>query len=136
MNDRTLYALWGIAFAVTAGLGLIPEPAGVTAWVMLAVSLLFFVPPGLLLYRGWQSKDAKKLALVRNLAIASLSLTTAALVANFLSALAPEAVGDFLHAVLAVVSAPMLCCGYWAVSLFLWSCLLVSGITALQKIKQ
>lgn len=40
------------------------------------------------------------------------------LVLNIVLATGSTALGDFLHGVLTVVSAPMLCCGSWALSCF------------------
>ena len=38
-----------------------------------------------------------------------------------------------LFAVLIVVSSPMVCSGYWALSLFLWACLLIVSHSLLRK---
>ena len=53
----------------------------------------------------------------------SLVLTLCFLVANMAVA-AAETTNKLLHVLLALVSAPMLCGQYWAMSLFLWACLL------------
>ena len=37
-------------------------------------------------------------------------------------------------AVLIVVSSPMVCSGYWALSLFLWACLLMVSHSLLKKV--
>ena len=41
--------------------------------------------------------------------------------------------GNVLFAVLIVVSSPMVCSGYWALSLFLWACLLIVSHSLLRK---
>jgi len=64
---------------------------------------------------------------VRILAILSLSLSLIALVANFLSILGTEALGNALYVVLVLVSVPMVCGQYWVMSLFLWACLLMAS---------
>lgn len=121
MKRNMLFALWGGLFVLCAGLGFLPAPAGALRAVLTGLSLLFFLPPALLL-----KQEGKETALlIRNLSILSLSLTVAALIANFVGAFGSEAVGNALHALLAVVSSPMLCSGYWALSLFLWACLLI-----------
>lgn len=135
MNKRFLFALWGGLFILCAGLGFIPEPTGVWKGVMTALSVLFFVPGVLLLNLAKQEKDRQLAATVRNLSAASLGLTLAALVANFLSLAAPGAVGDSLYAVLVIVSSPMVCSGYWLLSLFLWACLLVMSLEILKQKK-
>ena len=121
MNKNTLFLLWGGLFILCAGLGFIPEPEGIPGLLLTAVSLLFFLPPALLLHFH---RDAATAALVRNLSLLSLALTVLALVMNFLSALSSEAVGRMLHYFLIIVSSPMVCSRYWVLSLFCWACLL------------
>ena len=58
------------------------------------------------------------------------------LVANFLSALGSVTLGDVLYGMLVIVSSPMVCSGYWVLSLFLWACLLMSSLSQLKKLKQ
>ena len=121
MKNHSLFALWGGLFIVCAGLGFIPEPEGAVRILMTGLSLLFFVPPALLLHRG----DRVTVLLVRNLSLLSLVLTLIALVLNFLLALSSETLGTVLHYVLVILSSPMVCSCYWALSLFLWACLLI-----------
>ena len=123
MNKKLLYALWACLFIVCAGLGFIPEPEGTLQALLTAASLLFFLPPAVLLYRGDVS-DAK---LIRNFAALSLGLTLILLILNFLTALRSEFLGQVLHYTLVIVSSPMVCSGHWALSLFLWACLLMGS---------
>lgn len=133
MKKSVLFALWGCLFILCAGLGFIPEPAGVVRGLLTAVSVLFFLPPVLLVYNGAKEKDAHTLKLVRNLAALSLVLTLALLVANFLTAMGSELLGTVLYYVLVIVSSPMVCSGYWVLSLFLWACLLMVSMRELRK---
>ena len=133
MKKTYLFALWGCLFIICAGLGFIPEPAGAVRVLLTLVSVGFFVPPAVLLYRAKQEKDTHTLQLIRNLSALSLLVTVIALIGNFLSALSSEFLGNLLHAVLVVVSSPMICCGYWALSLFLWACLLMVSLQLLKK---
>lgn len=124
MSKRTLFALWVCLFVLCAGLGFVPE----SSWWMTGLSVLFFVPPAVLLVRAKKDGDAHTRLLIRNLSALSLGLTVALLVVTFLTALSSEAVGTVLHCLLTVVSAPMLCSGRWALSLFLWACLLMGSL--------
>ncbi len=133
MNQRNLFTLWCGLFIVCAGLGFIPEPAGSARFVLTALSLLFFVPGGMLLYRAGKEGDRHTLKLIRNLAALSLGLTAALLVLNFLTALRSEILGTILSYVLIIVSSPMVCSGYWALSLFLWACLLMGSMKILRE---
>ena len=127
MKSQFLYALWGALFILCAGLGFIPEPAGVLRLLLTGLSILFFLPPAVLVWKGRREKDRMALSLVRNLSIASLCLSVLLIIANFLTVFRSELLGDILHGVLVVVSSPMICSGHWAMSLFFWACLLISS---------
>ena len=133
MSKKNLFALWGVLYILCAGLGFIPEPAGFLRIGMTLLAILFFIPGAVLLVRAKEKKDRAVAALIRNLSVASLGLTLLALVLNLLCFMAPAAVGDGLHAVLVIVSSPMVCGGNWLVSLFFWACLLVVSLDILRK---
>ena len=128
MTQKTLYSLWGVLFIICAGLGFIPEPQGAVAAVFTCLSVLFFLPPALLLWRAGQNRDRATQKLIRNLSLASLVLTLSLLVLNVVSAMGPEFLGNVLHGLLIILSCPMVCSGYWALSLFLWACLLMASL--------
>ena len=128
MKSQFIYALWGALFILCAGLGFIPEPAGVLRVLLTGLSILFFLPPAVLVWKGRREKDRMALSLVRNLSIASLSLSVLLIIANFLTVFRSELLGDILHGVLVVVSSPMICSGHWAMSLFFWACLLIASL--------
>ena len=125
MNKKILFPLWGALFVLTAGLGFLPETSG---W-MTALAVLFFLPPALLLYQG----ERDTVLLVRNLAAMSLGVTLVTLILNFVLAVSSETLGNILHYVLTIISAPMLCSGYWVLSLFGWACLLMGSLRRLKK---
>ena len=133
MSKKALFVLWGGFFILCAGLGFIPEPAGFVKGLLTTLSVVFFLPGGALLYRAKQQKDRATVTLIRNLSAASLGLTLLMLVANFLSLGAGQALGDGLYAALVILSSPMVCSGYWLLSLFLWACLLVVSLEILKK---
>ena len=127
MNKKLLYALWGCLFILCAGLGFIPEPEGSAQILLTILSLLFFLPPAVLLQQSGKNGELHTVRLIRNLAALSLGLTLVLLVLNFLAALQSEFLGSVLHYMLVMVSSPMICSGHWAMSLFLWACLLVAS---------
>ena len=129
MTNRMLFALWGCLFLACAGLGFVSEQNG----FLTLLSLIFFLPPAVLLYRAGKRKDIHTVKLVGNLAAASLALTLVLLVGNFAAALAPETLGTAVHILLTIVSAPMVCSGHWAMSLFFWACLLMGSRNLLKK---
>ena len=124
--DKSIYlALWGGMYVLCCVLGFLPEQTGFSMYVMSAVSLLFFLPPFLLVRKAKAQLYHKTLNLLRRISLLSLGLTTVLLVANFLSVLSPsETLGKVLHILLSLVSVPMMCSGFPLISLFLWACLL------------
>lgn len=133
MNKKILTVLWAGLFIVCAGLGFIPEPEGAVRIVLTVLSLVFFLPPALLLYDAGTRRDKSAVQLIRNLAVLSLGLTLVLLILNFLTVLSSQALGQILHSILTIVSSPMICSGHWAMSLFLWSCLLTASLKQLKK---
>ena len=129
MKKTVLFALWGGLFVISAALGL-ADSTKAGLWV----SILFFLPPSLLLYDAGKAGDKSAVLLIRNLAALSLGLTLVLLILNVVFAVKSQAVGNFLHGILGVVSTPMLASGYWALSLFLWACLLMVGRKLAKKL--
>ena len=133
MSKKLLFALWGGLFILCAGLGFIPGfsqnvSAGAQA-VLTVLAVAFFAPSACLIYGAKKEKDARTLKLVRGISLLSLGLTLLALVLNVLSAMGTVTMGNVLF----VVSSPMVCSGYWALSLFLWACLLIVSHSLLRK---
>lgn len=129
MNRNVLYGLWAGLYIVCAGLGFIPEPAGFGKAILVVLSIVFFVPPTMLLYRS----DIRDLKFIRNISIVWLSGALVLLVGNLLSVLASDAVGTGLYALMVLFTAPMVCGQYWLLSLFLWACLLMGSLSILKK---
>ena len=129
MNKTSFYSVWAGIYILCAGLSFIPEPAGFGKAVLVLMSILFFIPPMVLLYRG----DIRDLKFIRNISILWLVGALVLLVGNLLSVLASEAFGTGLYALLVLLTAPMVCGQYWLLSLFLWACLLMGSLSILKK---
>lgn len=125
MKRSTLWPLWGVFYIICAGLGFIPQPEGIVRAMLFILSLLFFVPPGVLLHEARQHSDRALLRRMRILALASLILTQLMLIASILTAPYSEALGTAMHILLGLVSAPMFCSNYFVVPLFLWAVVLI-----------
>ena len=123
MKKSTLYYIWAVLYAMCALLSLIATPSAALKAVMVVLGIAFFVPPLLLRLRKEQQTN-RQLLLISTI---SLTATVALLLVNIFAAIAaPETVGILLHYGLVFVSVPMHCCGSYALSLFLWACLLFS----------
>ena len=135
MKDSKLYTLWGALYILCGLMGFIREPNGFVTAVLVLLAVGFFVPGGVLLYRGYRQRDPVKIRIIRNVSLIWLGLTLALLVANFFTAGATELTGDLLYGFLVFLSAPMYCGQAWILSLFLWACLLMASLSCLKKQK-
>lgn len=129
--NKWLYCGWGVMYIASVALSFIPEVTDIAKISLLIFSILFFVPGFLLLYNAFRDNDRKAVLRIRWISLLSLILTTASLAALILT-IGSETVFNIVYYVLMVFSAPMLCSHFWAVSLFLWACLLSS--TFLKKL--
>lgn len=133
MKYRILYGIWAALFALCAGLGFLPTPGGAVRTALTILSVVFFVPGAVILYWANRERNLHQLRVVRNLAFWLLLLTAVLLMANVLSAVGSAALGNALYALLVVMSAPMVCSQVYALSLFLWACLLMTGLYLSRK---
>lgn len=127
INNRILYIAWAVLYGLGVAFSAFLRPE--EAWFVpgLCLTVLFFVPPALLLYQAVRDKQTFPIRLVRNLCISSLVLTTLVLCLIFVSVgvRAGTEIGVFLQVLLVLVSVPMMCSPVWAVDLFFWACMLM-----------
>ena len=123
MKQKTLYAIWGVLYALCCALGFLPQK-GV---ILTVFSVLFFLPGVLILADAYQQQNQTALRTLRYVSLGSLVLTLALLAASFASAQGSLKLGDVLHYILGIVSVPMFCSSIWALSLFLWACLFIAS---------
>ena len=135
MEKRTLWIVWYVLFLICALLGFLPDPQGFWRVVLTLLGVGFFVPGGLLLKWASDRRDLPTVRQVFWISVISLSATTVALILNYLSVLWSELVGTILYGLLVVVSTPMICTGWWIVSLFGWACLLSTAVSLMRKLK-
>ena len=121
--ERMLYIVWLCLYVLCVGLSTIaPYAEGFGLVIMILTELLFFVPGIWLLVMGLKDRNRKMLLRLRLVTIASLVLTLVALVVYF------KIGSQALYEVLAIVTAPMLCSQYWALSLFCWAALMMATV--------
>ena len=128
MKKQNAYKAWAALYTLCVGFGFVSKPDTFGKVLLVALSLLCFVPPFYLAIRAKKEENRKTLKVLRLISILSLSLTLIFLVLNFLSVNFSAEAGLWLYVLLVMVSAPMMCAQYWVISLFLWACLLFATI--------
>lgn len=133
LKDKILYLIWLCLYILCAGLGMISERNILGDIFLTALSLAFFIPGILLLYKGIRTENQKILKTVRIISLISLVLTLSLIVLNIVLVFAGDTVGKILNGVLILVSAPMFCCYLRGLSPFLWACLFISSFPRMWK---
>lgn len=141
MNKIWSY-LWFGLYLLCTGMSLIQDAVGVMAVVLMILKVLFFVPPVMLLYNALQAKDAKLVKLIRTLCIVSLCLSlvlilTSTIVTFFYAAgVVQPFLVNFFYYLMLIVSTPLYCGSFKALSLFLWACLLFATFVKFPDFKK
>ena len=133
LNKKILYLIWLCLYILCAGLGTITQRNIIGDVFLTALSLAFFIPGILLLYKGIRENNKKTLRTVRLMSLCSLILTLSLIVLNIVLVFAGEAVGQALNYLLILFSAPMFCCYLRGLSPFLWACLFISSFPRMWK---
>lgn len=134
MKKWILYGIWGCLYIFCAALGYaVTQPSDLQIFALVTLSLLFFLPPMLLLVDARRQQDKKTLLTLRWISGLSLLLTLIFLVANVASALGSDAMGNALYELLILVSVPMICSQHWFLSLFLWACIFFATLSRKRK---
>lgn len=131
MKDKQLYLYWLYLYIICAILSFIPQERNPLVAALLAIlTLVFFLPPAILLYRGIRQESHPHLKTIALISALSLGLTTLLFIANILTALAPNnlLLGNIFYALLILFSTPMLCAPYPILSPLLWASLLVIAL--------
>ena len=135
MNTRILFALWGALFIICAALGFIRQRSPLVTALLTLLGLVFYIPPGWILYRS--RRDKKQLTPILLISTLSLVLTLLLFIANALSVLAPQnlMLGNILNATLVVFSSPMMCLPLQGLGIFGWACLLFTALYLRKRAK-
>ena len=133
MKTRILYGIWLWLYLLCAALGHMKEPTQLQQAGMTALSVIFFVPGFWLLADAWKRKNKTACKVLFYISLGSLALTLCLLLANLLSISGSETLGNVMYVALIWLSSPMICSGYWFLSLFLWATLLFSAITCKKR---
>ena len=125
MKKTVLYIAWAVLYCACLGCSFISGPGAVGKGFLVALSVLFFVPPFYLAWRAKKEENRKALLTLRWISGGVLALSVVLLALNFLSVYFSAKTGLVLYVLLAMVSVPMFCIQYWVLGLFLWASLLM-----------
>lgn len=131
---KTLIFAWAGMFVLCAALGFIQPTSPIINIALTIICVVFFIPATLLLYNAIAEDDQKTVRVIRWISLGSLLATTVALVINIVCGVlyaagiaAPQSV-TISYTIMVIVSSPMCCGTFKALSLFLWACLLFSTL--------
>ena len=133
MKKTFLYWLWGFFYLLCAFISNVESPSASQSVALTVLSLIFFIPPVILLVDAYKKKDEKTIRVIRLLSALSLALTALALIANIAAVNASDTLGIVLHQVLIFASVPMVCSQHFVLSMFLWACLLFATLPKVWK---
>ena len=125
MKKRVLYVIWGILYCACVGCSFISDPGRVGQAFLVALSLVFFAPAFVLVFRARKEKCRKTLLALRLVSIGVLALSLILLVLNFLAVYFSAQTGLVLYVLLAMFAPPLVCSQQWFLSLFLWAMLMM-----------
>ncbi len=134
MKKTILLCVWLWLYLICAALGHATDITATQQTAMTVLSVIFFIPGFWLLLDGWKQKKKATCNLIFYISLGSLCLTFLMLVLNILSATGSETLGNVVYALLIWLSSPMVCSGYWFLSLFLWATLLFSAFFCKKKL--
>ncbi|MBR5021779.1 MAG: hypothetical protein IKY18_01050 [Oscillospiraceae bacterium] len=135
MKKKTVvYVVWAVWYLICLFLSLGKPPVGWAKAPFVLVGLLFFVPPFYLLYIS--KKDAKTIKLVRTISIVSIATFVVLYALNLMSVNWSVTAGRVLYYLMVVFCAPIMCGQFFAVSLYLWGCLLWACVLMLRKLNR
>lgn len=128
MKKSVLYVIWGVLYCACMGFSFVKDPTAGEKVFLVAMSVLFFVPPFYLAWQARKEESRKTLLALRLVSIGVLSLSLILLILNFLSVYFSAKTGLVLYVLLVMCSVPMVCAQHWFLGLFLWACLLMFTI--------
>ena len=129
-----IYIIWAVWYLCCLFLCLGADPAGMAKVPFVVVGISTFAPPFYLLYLS--KKNKKHIKTVQIISAASLIAFVVLFVLNVLSVKWSAAAGRTLDLLFNIFCAPVICCQFWVVGLFLWASLLRVTILMLKKLNQ
>ena len=129
MKKSYVYIAWGVLYAICVGLSFVAPESSAEKALLILCGLIFFIPPGYLLWRAKKENCRKTFRVLRLISGGALVLSTVLLMLNMLSVFWSSRAGLVLYVLFTMFATPMGCIQSWALSLFLWACVLMVTLT-------
>ena len=126
------YGVWIVFYIVAVLLSLVNEPS---LWIRI-YSIVFFVPGVMLAVWAAQQQDKVQIKRLRTICITSLVLSTVMLVVSLLTVKAAPQATRIISSIFIIVSEPLWISPSWALSMFLWACILMITVPGILLPKQ
>ena len=96
-KNKLFWLLWAGMYVICTVCSFFPIAAGFLSGLFVVLSLGFFVPPGILIYRAVWANERTPLKIIRNLSLLSLGLTLVLILLNFATVTASEEWGLVMY---------------------------------------
>ena len=127
-KNTILYIVWAVLYCACVGFSFVSNRNLGGKIFLIGLNLVFYVPPFVLAIKALKEENRKALKTLRWISVSVLVLATVMLVLNILSVKFSARVGLIMYVLLAVLAPPLACAQQFALSLFLWACLLMLTI--------
>jgi hypothetical protein len=133
LKEKIFYLFWLAMYIICVGMSTITDRNTVIHILLMVLAIAFYIPGLLLVIEGIRENSKKILLRVRIICTCSLALTIILIIGNIASVYASPSVGNLLNQLFLIVAAPMHCCYYRFISIFLWGCLLMGTVPKFWK---
>ena len=124
-KNTGLCILWVVLYCACVGFSFVSNRNLGGKIFLIGLNLMFFVPPFVLAFRALKEENRKALKTLRWICISVLVLATVTLVLNIVAVKFSATVGLVMYILFAVLAPPLACANQWALSLFLWACVMM-----------
>ena len=125
MKKRYLYILWAVLYCACVGFSFARTTNTGGRVFQVLLSLAFFVPPYVRVFQAKKEENRKAIKTLRWISIGVLVMSMVLLALNIASVKFPTRAGTVLFVLLTILAPPLACGQQFALSLFMWACLMM-----------
>ena len=124
-KNTVLYIIWAVLYCACVGFSFVGETTVGEKAFLIALSVLFFVPPYWLYVLAKKENNRKTLLVLRLISIIVLALVPILFFLNVLSVNYTATFGLVVFVLFTMFSPPLLTSQTWIIPLFLWAVLMM-----------